>query len=55
MEEKNEQVDLWITPSQKQKWEKVSQKLGLTIWEYIRRATDAYSNILIQDEIKIDN
>ena len=54
MEEKEEQIDLWITLKQKEKWEYFSKKLGLTIWEYIRRATDAYSNILTQDEIKFD-
>jgi len=48
---KDEEINLWVKPSQKEQWEAVAKKLGLTIWEYIRRATDAYSTILTQDEI----
>lgn len=49
---KMEKVDLWIRDDQAQRWEKQSKVFDMSLYEYIRRATDAYTSLINQADGK---
>jgi len=52
-EEKGEVLELWMTEKQKNRWEKMANVLGLSLYEYVRRCADAHTTILETDSFKI--
>lgn len=46
---KQEDLSLTISNLQRTRWERMANLLGLSIYEYIRRCTDAHTTILETD------
>lgn len=51
---KTNKIELWIDDDQLTRWTIDAANLKLTIWEYIRRTVDAYSNIVHQHDDLIE-
>ena len=45
-------IELWISPEQEKKWTKDAQSYSITLYEYIRRAVDAYYSLVHQYDKK---
>lgn len=46
-------LDLWISNKQLATWNKMANRMCLNIYEYIRRCTDAHTNILDKDSFHL--
>lgn len=55
MEVKSNKIELWIDDDQLQRWTMNAKNFKLTLWEYIRRTVDAYSNIIHQHDDKANS
>ena len=53
-EEKDQvNIDLIISKQQEQRWARMADIMGLTLYEYIRRCADAHTTILETDSFKL--
>ena len=46
-------LELWISDEQLAAWNKMANRMCLNIYEYIRRCTDAHTNILKKDSFHL--
>lgn len=53
VEKEKIEIDLWADKNQYEKWKQMADTLCLNIYEYIRRCTDAHTNILTVDSFKL--
>ena len=53
MEREQISIDLWITPEQKKRWEKIADIMCLSLYEYIRKCTNAHTTILENDQFDL--
>ena len=47
--EKSIQLDLWVSKEEYERWLAVADKFYMNIYEYIRKCTDANSNLMIEE------
>lgn len=49
MNEREIVLELWVDKKQYEQWTEIANEMCLNIYEYIRRCTDAHTNILKKD------